>query len=437
MRLATVPAVVTAIAVSALAFATLSYADDMTPDADNTAPYALNNKIDFGTVCVGETYQQTVAVAIMRNEAVPDDGNNAQRVWANNATVTIQFQTTPPSANADLSESITDNTIVLPSDWVTTTVGTVYQGDIATVVVTLTPSAPGVQTNQVVNLQATGTGASQPTVTRNIQDINADWDAVECDADNDGVPDNEDNCPDVFNPSQEDNDGDGDGDVCDVDDDNDLVTDSNDNCMFVFNPEQEDTDGDGIGDVCDGHDDTPPPAAATTATITVTKVVVDGFNAEFPFTTSFASSFSLSHGESETVEAPPGNISITEGSVAGSRLNQVVCQGVPTSGFGNSVFMTVKAGDEIACTFYNGREHGALPQLIGPATPTPTPPAPVPVVPQVQSPSTGGGPASVRPPSTGDAGMASGDSPSAGYLLAAALLTTLLAGFAALKLRDN
>jgi len=40
---------------------------------------------------------------------------------------------------------------------------------------------------------------------------------VEPDTDGDGVPDSQDNCPGIFNPSQRDSDGDGIGDVCDID----------------------------------------------------------------------------------------------------------------------------------------------------------------------------------------------------------------------------
>lgn len=98
------------------------------------------------------------------------------------------------------------------------------------------------------------------------------------DSDNDGVADNKDNCPSVYNPNQAnsdtdafgdacdncknianpdqfDNDNDGRGDVCDNDDDNDTVLDGVDNCQFDYNPMQENADGDSYGDVCDPDDD--------------------------------------------------------------------------------------------------------------------------------------------------------------------------------------
>lgn len=58
------------------------------------------------------------------------------------------------------------------------------------------------------------------------------------DADGDGIPDAQDNCPNTPNPTQADQDGDGRGDVCD-------------NCPTISNPGQQDTDNDGIGDACD------------------------------------------------------------------------------------------------------------------------------------------------------------------------------------------
>lgn len=64
-----------------------------------------------------------------------------------------------------------------------------------------------------------------------------------------------DNCPDAFNPRQDDHDGDRDGDACDENDDLDRVVDALDNCRIVANDDQRDTDGDGQGDACDFDDD--------------------------------------------------------------------------------------------------------------------------------------------------------------------------------------
>jgi hypothetical protein len=72
------------------------------------------------------------------------------------------------------------------------------------------------------------------------------------DADGDGVPDAEDNCPTVPNPAQADADADSVGDACD-------------NCPAVYNAYQQDMDGDGIGDRCDDCDIVATPYDATIA----------------------------------------------------------------------------------------------------------------------------------------------------------------------------
>ncbi|MCP3980221.1 MAG: hypothetical protein GY716_13025 [bacterium] len=84
------------------------------------------------------------------------------------------------------------------------------------------------------------------------------------DFDEDGVGDLCDNCPSDFNGLQTDWDNDGLGNACDVcpfdalasqtDTDGDQIGDDCDNCPLVSNPDQADGDGDGVGDACE----TPP-----------------------------------------------------------------------------------------------------------------------------------------------------------------------------------
>lgn len=71
----------------------------------------------------------------------------------------------------------------------------------------------------------------------------------ENDRDNDGWPNDCDNCPDDPSADQTDSDGDGLGDICD-------------NCPDDDNPDQADGDGDDVGDVCDNCPATPNPDQA-------------------------------------------------------------------------------------------------------------------------------------------------------------------------------
>jgi Zn-dependent metalloprotease len=79
------------------------------------------------------------------------------------------------------------------------------------------------------------------------------------DSDGDGFLDVDDNCPDDYNPGQENIDSqlDSDGDACDPDADGDGLSGDNDNCALVPNPDQADSDGDLNGDVCDPCPDVP------------------------------------------------------------------------------------------------------------------------------------------------------------------------------------
>jgi hypothetical protein len=69
------------------------------------------------------------------------------------------------------------------------------------------------------------------------------------DDDGDGIPNADDPCPQVA--TTYDTDGDGLDDRCDDDDDNDGIVDDDDPCPWDAEPETRDSDGDGAGDRCD------------------------------------------------------------------------------------------------------------------------------------------------------------------------------------------
>lgn len=74
--------------------------------------------------------------------------------------------------------------------------------------------------------------------------------AQSADSDQDGIPDEKDNCLLKHNPDQADYDKDGVGDACD-------------NCKDVYNPDQKDADQNGIGDACEAQTQTPTPVQTT------------------------------------------------------------------------------------------------------------------------------------------------------------------------------
>jgi len=87
------------------------------------------------------------------------------------------------------------------------------------------------------------------------QDLDGLGNLCDLDRDGDGVDNLVDNCPDFENADQVDLDGDGMGDACEADDDNDGVVDELDNCPLNSNPDQANSDGDSEGDACDADDD--------------------------------------------------------------------------------------------------------------------------------------------------------------------------------------
>lgn len=77
--------------------------------------------------------------------------------------------------------------------------------------------------------------------------VNISVKTTSSDSDGDGVPDDQDNCPNVANPDQADHDKDGLGDTCDPDDDNDGLPDTTE-AVLKTDPFNPDTDGDGLTD---------------------------------------------------------------------------------------------------------------------------------------------------------------------------------------------
>ncbi|NDJ84507.1 MAG: tandem-95 repeat protein [Chloroflexi bacterium] len=90
---------------------------------------------------------------------------------------------------------------------------------------------------------------------RLLDSIHSDLPLCQFDMDQDGIGDDDDNCPETPNPEQTDTDGDDIGDACDAtptgDDDQDGIDNAIDNCPATPNADQADVDQDGVGDVCD------------------------------------------------------------------------------------------------------------------------------------------------------------------------------------------
>jgi Flp pilus assembly protein TadG len=197
------------------------------------------------------------------------------------------------------------------------------------------------------------------------------------DGDGDGVTDEEDNCPNVYNPAQEDTDGDGVGDACDncpevanpdqEDIDDDGVGDACDNCPAVENPDQEDTDGDGVGDACDNCPEVSNPDQADSdddgvgdacdpdgAAIRIIKgpnyqTVLKNTTAYFEIDVTNIGSVALSNVTVADDRAP--NCNITIGELAPSENRTYSCEAsVGETGFTNSATATgtPPTGDDVS-----------------------------------------------------------------------------------------
>ena len=169
--------VAVAAVVGVTALGATAVADDTVADGDGATP-VVSNAVNFGSKCVGSTYVDDALVAIRRAEAVPNDGNNHLRVFGNGATVTVSLKS-PADDSADITESMSDNSIVLPSDWGTKTLGTMSV-DTATVQVTLIPSATGAQSKNVF-LRSSGLNSTGSQVINRDTTLKVNWTGISCD----------------------------------------------------------------------------------------------------------------------------------------------------------------------------------------------------------------------------------------------------------------
>ncbi|HMP74674.1 MAG TPA: thrombospondin type 3 repeat-containing protein [Kiritimatiellia bacterium] len=140
-------------------------------------------------------------------------------------TDTLPTNVTPLSVTSDVFSCITSGRYVTCTN---AELAAFTSAWVSILVQTQNPLAAAI-TNRV----EIGAITPDPVTTNNV----ANWIAKR-DLDGDGVADDVDNCPAVYNPDQLNSDGDAFGDACD-------------NCPFVTNPSQSDTDGDGWGDACD------------------------------------------------------------------------------------------------------------------------------------------------------------------------------------------
>jgi hypothetical protein len=72
------------------------------------------------------------------------------------------------------------STITLPGDWLDQPLGTIYQGDTAEVLISVTPTEVGSPGSQVVTLDAVGNNAFGSEIHRRVETVKVTWNAVEC-----------------------------------------------------------------------------------------------------------------------------------------------------------------------------------------------------------------------------------------------------------------
>lgn len=224
----------------------------------NPQSLVLTISHDDGTISYANGQEFSIVLNQWQHVAVTFNGNDTVGMYINGAEETVTY-TTPPSG---LIQDNSDEDLFIGND---ASAGNTFEGIIDEVRIWntvrsdqeiadyvdayLTGDESGLALSwrmnegngEVIHDQSTHGHDGTIVKTAWIQGVHLNAPSLDDDAD--GVLDSEDNCPEDYNPGQEDADGDGPGDACD-------------NCPVAPNPEQTDGDGDGIGDLCDTCTDT-------------------------------------------------------------------------------------------------------------------------------------------------------------------------------------
>lgn len=169
--------------------------------------------------------------------------NSATPVAAGALSVTNNFPSgLSISATPSAMTSCTGGTLIASagSSTLSYTGGTVAASGMCSIYVKVDSALGGTYVNTTGSLTSTAGNSGTASATLTVDD----------DSDDDGVPNNTDNCPNIANPDQADLDKDNIGNACDNDSDNDLMPDDyeRENGLDPFNSfdQQGDPDGDGF-----------------------------------------------------------------------------------------------------------------------------------------------------------------------------------------------
>lgn len=160
-------------ALSVMAVSAIAIADQLFADGDGLAPVSGDNNMAFGSVSCDADASKNSLLAIFRQ------GGGAQ-VFKNGATVTLAIQSiTGPNASAVTASFPSGNTISMPSNWESASVGT--QSSAVTSNVKIHPTSSGAG-SATINYVATGVDASSTsnnTLTRS-DSMEISWTAGSC-----------------------------------------------------------------------------------------------------------------------------------------------------------------------------------------------------------------------------------------------------------------